>query len=122
MSKEVTLTLTISDRYHLTRIMNESKVSELNTIAKMLDDVKVLFVTPEEWEKANLKVTPILTPDGAPTGQEARQWDDKEELNKAVAVSIETVNTFLAYIKAKEDEKNFTMADAPLITLKEKLQ
>lgn len=120
MSKEVTLT--ISDRYHITRILNESKMADLNTLAKTLDDVKLIFVTPEEWTAAGLKVTPILTPDGTPTGSEARQWDDKEELNKTVPVSIETVTTVLAYIKTKEDAKEITMADAPLITLKEKLQ
>lgn len=118
MSKEISLT--ISERVALVKILNSFK-GDLSVLAKLLDDMKKVAITPEEWEKAELKKTPILDDKGNPTGQESWAWQDKEEFNKTVELDSETTLYVQNDIKDKESKKEITMSDVALITLKTKL-
>ncbi len=119
MTKE--LSFTISERVAISKILNEFK-GTLTVLAILLDDIKKIAITPEEWEKAGLKKTPVLDAQGTPTGQENWNWNDGVEgLNKTVELNSETTLFLLNEIKAKEDKKEITMADISLITLKAKL-
>lgn len=119
MSKEIILT--ISERVATAKILNAFK-GDLTVLALLLEDIKKIAITEEEWTAAELKKTPILNEQGEPSGQESWAWQDKEELNKTVELASDTVSYILEQIKVKEDAKEITMADVPLITIKGKLK
>jgi hypothetical protein len=119
MSKEVTLT--ISERVGATKILNGFK-GNLDQLALMLEGLKSIVVSAEEWVKAELVKAPILDAQGKPTGQENWNWvDHSPELDKAITLESEVTFYILNDLKAKEEAKEITMADVALITLKKKL-
>ncbi len=119
MAKEITIT--ISERVAIAKILNGFK-GDLTVLSLLLEDIKKIAITEEEWTKAELKKTPILNEHGEATGQESWNWQDKEELNKTVELAPDTALYILNQIKEKEEKKEITMADISLITIKEKLQ
>lgn len=119
MSKEIILT--ISERVAASKIINAFK-GTLDQLSLMLDSMKLIAITNEEWEKADLTKTAIKDENGEPTGQEQWNWNDHSpELDKTITVESDVVLYILNDIKAKEEAKEITMGDAPLITLKQKL-
>lgn len=119
MSKEVTLS--ISERVATAKILNAFK-GDLTELSVFLADMKNIAISAEEWEKAELVKTAIKDGEGNLTGQESWNWQDKPELDKAIALEGATVLYIQNSIKASEEKKEITMADAALITLKTKLQ
>ena len=119
MTKE--LTLTISERVAAAKILNGFK-GDLTVLSLLIEDIKKIAITEDEWAKAELKKTPIINEKGEPSGQESWNWQDKKELDKKIELIPDTVLYLLNDIKAKEEKKEITMADIPLITLKAKLQ
>ncbi len=119
MSKEITLN--ISERVQASKILNGFK-GDLTQLALFLADIKNVAITEKEWEEAGLVKTPIMNEKGEPSGQDSWNWNDKPELDKVITLEGETALYLQNAIKAKEDAKEITMADAALITLKAKLQ
>lgn len=118
MSKEISLT--ISERVKTIGILNDFK-GNLDMLAKILDDIKKIAITPEEWTAAGLVKTPVKNAQGELTGQETWNWNDKEELNKTVTLDGDTILYIQNALKEKEDKKEISLADGALITLKAKL-
>lgn len=119
MSKEVTFNL--SERVQAAKILNSFK-GDLTQLALFLGDIKNIAITEAEWTDAGLTKTPMMGEDGKPSGQESWNWNDKPELDKVITLDGETTLYLLNAIKAKEEAKEITMADAALVTLKAKLQ
>lgn len=120
MSKEITLT--ISERVVASQIINAYK-GNIDELSLMLEGIKQIAITPEEWVSAELVKTPILGENGQPSGQESWNWNDHSpELDKALTLDSAVVLYILNAIKAKEEKGEITMADKALITLKPKLQ
>ena len=116
MSKKITFTL--KERVDTIGILNAYK-GELSGLAKVLDDIKKVAITPAEWEKAKLVKTPAKNENGDPI--ETWNWEDKKENEKEIELDTDVIDYIKAQIKHKEDKKEVTMSDVALITLKAKL-
>jgi hypothetical protein len=107
-----TLTLTIGERLAALKIFDAFKgsVTELVTI---MDDVKQLVITPEDWTAANRVVTKTDT-------GEQWKWDEATEATwKEVTLQAASVSYLLKSINEKTD---VTIADIALISLSNKLK
>ena len=106
------ITLTIGERLAALKIFDAFKgsVTELVTI---MDDVKALVITPEDWEKAKR----VITKTG--TGEQWK-WDEAVEATwKEVTLQAASVSYLLKSITEKTD---VTIADIALISLSNKLK
>lgn len=114
MSKE--LKLTIGERVEAAKLFEEiSKGTNLETLAMLLEEVKKVVVTAEDWEVAKLVKTPNAD------GTERWNWTD-EGSEKEVSMQDKMVDLLKAKIKAKSDANEFSLADQAVISLNNKLQ
>lgn len=114
MSK--TITLTIGERLAALRIFDAFKggITELTSI---LDDVKKLIVTDEEWAEANKVVT--KSEDGK---TENWKWDETNEAtHKEVELDSNSIGYLQRTIKSKSDNNEIVLTDLPLISLNKKI-
>lgn len=115
-----TVTLSLGERLAATKIFDAFK-GGLSTLSALLDDVKKVIISPDEWEKAGLVKTPQLGVDGKPTGQESWSW--KEDGNeKTIELEKESVDYLLESIKAKSEAKELTIGDINIVSLEKKLK
>jgi hypothetical protein len=119
-----TIEITIGERVVAINILNAGKFDN-RQLAYVLEDIKKLAVTPEEWEQSNLKKTPsdeelngLSAEERAKTPQ-TWKWD--ETVTKQVELSQETVDYLKGAIKQKSDAKELTLQDAAVVTLDKKL-
>ena len=113
MSESKSIELTVGERMAALRILNAFKGDTL-TLKAILEDVKQFPVSEEEWKEAELVKTK------AEGDLENWQWNDKKVI-KEVTVQNETSKYLKDEIKKKSDALEITVADAPLITLGDKL-
>lgn len=113
MAKPLTLNLTVGERLYLINALNGAK-SSLNVLAVIMEDLKLLNISDEEWEKAERKI--VLAGD-------SNQWIWNEEKGglKEVTLQSESVDAVSKIIKDKNQAKDFTFADRTLLTLAPKL-
>lgn len=113
MSKD--LKLSISERVQVAKLFDEmAKSTNLETLGLLLDEMKKVTVTPEEWAAAKLVKTPNAD------GTERWNWTD-EGSEKDVTLQDKTVELLKAKIKSKSDSNEFSLADAAVISLNGKL-
>lgn len=118
MSTEAkTIKMTLGERLASLKMFDAFKGS-MATMKALLDDVKQLPISEEEWKDANLVKTPFVAADGSQ--QEQWKWDEKVE--KEVTFQPETVDYLKAQVKAKSDSGEISLADAPLVSLDDKLK
>lgn len=118
MSEAKTLELTIGERLAALKIFDAFKGSMV-TMKALLDDVKQLPMTEEEWTKANLVKTPVAGNNGQP---DSEQWKWDEVVKKEVTLQSETVEYLKAQIKSKSDAGEVTLSDVALVSLNDKIQ
>lgn len=111
-----TLTLTIGERIKALEMFNLFR-GDMDTQKSLLDNVKQLPITDEEWTEAGLVKTPIKDKDG----QDTEQWKWNEVTTKEVTFDPKTVDYLKAKIKEKSDAGEITLADVALASLNEKL-
>lgn len=116
MSEAKTITLTLGERLAALKIFDAFKGS-MATMKSLLDDVKQLPITEEEWKEANLIKTPVKGPDGS--DQETWKWEEK--VNKEVVLQGDTLDYLKAQIKAKSDAGDITLQDVALVSLDGKI-
>ena len=121
-----TVTLNISDRYKALSILDNFKGS-MADLSHILDDVKVLVVTEEEWTQAG-KVEHYFNEQGqeVPKGDPSVKsgnltWDNEKGPQKACELNQSTVDYLKTFIKEKDDAKEITVADKDLIHLQQSL-
>lgn len=112
MTKE--LTLTISERVACAKLFDEFK-GNITTLAGLIDDIKTIAVTPEEWTAANL----VKTPNG--DGTEKWNWKD-EGSDKKLTLSDGTCEYLKGKIKEKSDANQLGLQDQAVLALNNKLQ
>lgn len=114
MTKE--LQLTIGERIAAAKLFDEFKGS-ITQLAAVMDDIKGISITKEEWEKAGLVKTP--TNEGK---DESWTWED-EGSEKAFAFSQEAIDYLNAKIKEKSEANELTLSPEhkALVTLNKKL-
>jgi hypothetical protein len=117
MSETKTIELTIGERLAALKIFDLFKGSMV-TMKALLDDVKQLPMTEEEWTKANLVKTPVPGTNGQP---ESEQWKWDEVVKKEVTLQSETVEYLKAQIKSKSDAGEVTLSDVALVSLNDKI-
>ena len=129
MSKK--FNLTIGERYAALTIFDAFKgsISELSTI---LDDVKNVTITFEEWKKAGRKFLDksgkviadeknIVDADGKSTVGSI-SWNESDKATwKDVELDKPSVDYILKTIKEKSDKNELTLADGAIISLQKKL-
>lgn len=115
-----TIELSISERVAASKIINDFK-GNITTLALLVDDVKKIAITDEEWVEAELVKTPILDKDGQPTGNDNWQWKDKEGAEKSIELDTAIVTFLTDEIKKKSDANEITIGDVALIGLNKKL-
>ena|SRR3990167_2291725 len=109
------LSLNISERIATLAILNEFKGS-LDKVAVILEDIKQLPISEEEWEKA--AKTENKNEDGVTTSW---NWDNEKGGEKSVSLQDATVDFIRSNIKERDEKGEFGLGDRALFTLKEKL-
>lgn len=124
MTKSVTLTL--GERVAAVGLLNIGKFNN-STLAVILDDIKKVAVTPEDWTAANLVKTPTdeeiaaLPAEEKATARQSWKWDENEKTEKTIELEQGTVDALTEMIKEKSDAKELTLADGAMVTLQKKL-
>lgn len=117
MSTEAkTISMTLGERVKALEIFNAFKGS-LVTMKSLLDDVKPIAISDEEWKEANL----VKTPAKNASGEDVETWKWDELVKKDITLSPESVDYLKAKIKEKSDAGEITLADVALSTLEAKL-
>lgn len=114
MSKQVTLTL--GERKTLIDVLNAFK-GDLSTLSKILDDIKKVAITSDEWKVAELTKTSTfnLTKDGKTRNETIQSKEDQELLDyvakmKKDGYEVEmTPNQFWNWQEKKEFEKEIEL-------------
>jgi hypothetical protein len=99
----------INERILILGILNQFK-GNLDTMAKILDDLKEVRVNDEEAKEIGLK-------------QEVDRitWESGKAKEKEIKISKEGVDFVKKFIKEKNDKGEFTLADKDIIELDKKL-
>lgn len=106
------VTMNIGERVAALKLFDSYK-GGLATLRVLLEDVKQLPISEEEWKEAEL--TKTEQPDGSET------WKWNEKVNKDVTLQPESVEYLKNAIKVKSDDGEITLQDIPLSTLEQKL-
>lgn len=118
MSTLKTVSLNISERVAALKILNDFK-GPLETLAVVIEDIKQLPVTDEEWTKADRVVTK-----SGEKGKENIQWTWDDEKGDVKEITLQQAS--LDYLKTNIEERNkkgeFTLQDKAYITLKAKVE
>jgi len=110
--------LTISERLYALALLNQFK-GNLDTLVDILEDVKGLRITDEEWEKAEKQVNPGIDNDGNPNT--TWTWNDEKGGEKEIEIAKTTKDYLAEKIKEANDKGLFTIQDKAALTLREKL-
>lgn len=113
-----TLSLTISERVAAVSVLNTFK-GGLDKLATILEDIKQLPITEEEWTKAERVITP--TPNSKDPTSTQWTWSDEKGGDKEVTLQEATSEYLNATIKERSEKGEFTLTDKAFITLSTKL-
>ncbi len=113
-----TISLNVSERVSALGILNAFKGS-LEKLAFILDDVKLLVISEEEWTKADRKIEPSPTPEDP--ARITYTWDNEKGGEKEVALSEVSVEFLRTTIKERDDKGEFGLGDKAFIELHKKL-
>lgn len=115
MSK--TITLTIGERLATLKLFDAFKGS-ITEMAVVMDDIKKIAITAEDWEAAGRTVVP--NPDGS---GETWKWNEADEKTwKEIGLGNESAAFLAKSIKDKSDKGEVTLADGALLSINSKLQ
>ena len=114
-----TLQLTISERIAAVSVLNTFK-GGLDKLATILEDIKQLPITDEEWTKAERMITP--TPTAKDPNSTQWTWSDEKGGDKEVTLQEATAEYLNVTIKDRSEKGEFTLTDKAFITLAEKLK
>lgn len=121
MSKK--LNLTIGERYAALKLFDAFKGS-LTEMAAIIDDVKTLTISADEWEKANRK---FLDKSGMEIKEPVNSGDvtsitwTEEASEKSIELDQASIDYIKKSIKEKSEKSEFTFADVAFISLNKKL-
>lgn len=104
------LKLTITERILLISILNAFK-GRLDIMAKVLDDLKAIGVDEKEAQEIGLKES------------EGRvEWNPAKTKEKEIEISKDSIDYVVNYIKEKDENNEFSLAEKDIIQLREKLK
>lgn len=109
------ITLDVAQRIMFLGMLNQVK-NDIETLGAAIEDTKGLVLS--EAEKNETEFEEIKTADGK--GVESFKWS--KSIDKTVTLSPKTVEYALGFINQKSEAKELTMADAPLLEIKKKLE
>ncbi len=107
------MNLNISERLYAIRILNDFK-GGLDVLATVLEDIKPIAITDEEWLKAEREITG----DGDNT---TWKWNDEKGGDKEISLQKDTLNYLKKTLDKKNDAGEFGLADKAVISLRKKL-
>ena len=110
-----TISLTLGERLQALRIMDSFK-GNLTTMSALLEDVKPMAITDEEWKAADLVKT--KSADGQ---TESWKWNEEGQ-EKEIEIQQPTLDYISAEIKRMSDANEITLAQVALISLDKKLK
>lgn len=113
------LALTISERVAAISVLNSFK-GGLDKLAIILEDIKQLPISDEEWTKAERVITP--TPTAKDPTSTKWEWSDEKGGEKEVTLQKDSLDYLKQTIKEKSEKGEFTLTDKAFITLEEKLR
>ena len=119
--------LNISNRYWANQILvgdgspaMPGFKGKLDDIAFVMDDIKKIFITKEEWEKAERKEETVGKDK---EGNEMKQilWNDEKGPVKEIELSDATVTFIEKFISEKNEKAEATLGDLKFLDLSKKL-
>lgn len=113
MAKKVTLS--VGERVYSVNLFNEYK-GNLEGLAQILEDVKLIAIDPKEKEKIGYKVVE------KGNGQATLTWDPKKSKDKEFELSDTGIKYLVDTLNKKDEKGEFTIADSGIMELKEKLE
>lgn len=122
------LTLTIGERVAAVSLLNDPNTGfSKSTLAFVLEDIKNLVMSDEDWATADLVKTPSdeavkeMTPEEREKAQQVWKWNE-EGNEKEIDLNKETVDTLVSLINKKSDAGEMKLSDGALMTLQDKLE
>lgn len=109
-----TVSLSLAERVNVVAVLNDFK-GGLDKLAVILEDVKAIAVTAEEWKEAGQVIKDLGD------GQQQVTWQDDKVADKEINLQPATVDYIREVIKKKDESGEFGVTDKAFITLKEKL-
>lgn len=110
---------TISERVRLIAMLNEYK-GNLDTLAIVMDDLKKIRITEEEWTKAEMRKETIKNEKGEEVEQ--LRWNDEKGVEKEIDLDKDTLKFLKAKIEEKDKAGEFTIQDLILVSISNKLK
>ena len=107
--------LNISERLFALKYLDSFK-GTVSLLSKVMDSVKSFGISPEEWEKADRKITK-----GA-DGEENWAWDNEKAGVKDVEADEDVFSFLKISIDKQEKEEGFGLADRAVIDLRSKIE
>lgn len=108
------ITLDVAQRIMFLGMLNQVK-NDIETLGAAIEDAKGIALT--EADKAEIGFGEVKNDEGQVV---SFKWD--KSVDKAVTLSQKTVDYVLGFINQKSEAKELTMADAPLLEIKKKLE
>lgn len=113
------LSLNLSERRYAIILLDPFKGGTVG-MAAVVEDVKVLEITKEEWEKGELKSVPAGK-DANGQDQAIVSWNNEKGGDKECAINQFTFDYLIDSIKKKDEASEFTLRDKDVLDLKNKL-
>lgn len=111
--------LTISERHRTIILLNEFK-GNLDTLVSILDDIKKLAITDEDWKRAEKVIETVKNEKGENVPQ--WRWSDIKGGEKEIEFEKKTLEYLKETINKKDEAGELTLADALLVSLNNKLK
>lgn len=111
-----TLLLNLSERYYCIALLNEFK-GPSSSLALIFDDLKLLVITEEEWEKAGRKIAEDESGNAI-----SASWDNEKGGDKSIDLTNEATSYLRGVLNEKDQKGEFTLKDVHLASLYEKLK
>jgi hypothetical protein len=111
--------LNTSERVYTLMLLNQFK-GNLDTLVGIMEDIKKVKITEEEWKKAKREIVESTGFDGKPITNWT--WDDSKGGEKEIVFAKETKDYLIKKINELNDKGEFTLQDRAAISLKGKLE
>lgn len=108
------ITLDVAQRIMFLGMLNQVK-NDIETLGAAIEDSKEIALT--EADKVEMGFAEVKNAEGQVV---SFKWE--KSLDKTVTLSPKTVEYALGFINQKSEAKELTMADAPLLEIKKKLE
>ena len=113
--------LTVWERLQIVPILNTGKGFKLEELKDVIEDAKIIMVSPEEQKEIKFKVLKGKN-DKDEEVINGYEWDPKIAKEKEFTISEPVKKFLIKFFEEKEKSAGFSFADLPFVELIKKLK